>query len=101
MSGLKYFCQVVVKLLKRRDSLLRVLSVLLTKLTDCLSSLTDLALAVTLLTKDLGHTDTALFRTQIRRYTEDTLEHDIKISLRQQRHLETRVGRGQTEAGLR
>ena len=42
------------------------MGVLLTKLTDYLSSL-----AVTLLIKDLNHTDTVLFRTQIRRYTLD------------------------------
>ena len=42
----------------------------LTRLTDCLSSLTDLGLAVALLAKDISQTDTGLVRTQLRRQTD-------------------------------
>ena len=43
---------------------------LLAKLTDCLSSLSHLSLAVSLLTKDISQTDTGLYRTQLRRQTD-------------------------------
>ena len=63
----RQIAQLVVRLLKRRDLRLRALSGLFTRLTECLTSLTDLALAVTLLTKDITTTDTSLYRTQLSR----------------------------------
>ena len=63
----RQIAQVVVRLLKRRDSQLKLLCGLLSKLTDSLSSLTDLALAVSLLASDLSQSDTQIYRNQIRR----------------------------------
>ena len=47
----RQMAQLLVRMLKRRDGRLRSLGGLLARLTECLSSLTDLGLAVNLLTK--------------------------------------------------
>ena len=66
----RLMAQLLVRMLKRRDVRLRSLGGLLARLTECLSSLTDLGLAVSLLTKDLSQTDSGLYRTQLRRQTD-------------------------------
>ena len=69
-STARQVAQLLVRMLKRRDGRLRTLGGLLARLTDCLSSLTDLGLAVSLLAKDISQTDTGLVRTQLRRQTD-------------------------------
>ena len=66
----RQIAQLLVRMLKRRDGRLRSLGGLLARLTECLSSLSDLGLAVSLLTKDLSQTDSGLYRTQLRRQTD-------------------------------
>ena len=66
----RQIAQLLVRMLKRRDSRLRTLAGLLARLTECLSSLSHLSLAVSLLTKDISQTDTGLYRTQLRRQTD-------------------------------
>ena len=59
--------ELLVRMLGRRDDTLSSLGSVLARLTHCLSSLTHLGPAVSLLTKDIAQTDTGLVRTQLRR----------------------------------
>ena len=59
--------ELLVRKLRRRDDRLSSLGSVLARLTHCLSSLTHLGLAVSLLTKDIAQTDSGLVRTQLRR----------------------------------
>ena len=73
LSGLRrertgrLMAQLLVRMLRRRDDRLSSLGSVLARLTHCLSSLTHLGLAVSLLTKDIAQTDRGLVRTQLRR----------------------------------
>ena len=62
----RQMAQLLVRMLKRRDGRLRSLGGLLTRLTECLSSLSHLSLAVSLLTMDITSVESELNHVVIR-----------------------------------